>query len=116
VKLAVGSHLENKSPEVRETVEKILAELHDVGDVTIESVKTVIQVKAGATFLSMKPKKDHVEIEFQLGREIREFPVYRSLRVSRNRVVHLAVIEDPADVDSTLVGWLRESYELIHGD
>ena len=64
----------------------------------------------------MKPRKDHVEIEFQLGREIREFPVYRSLRVSRNRVVHLAVIEDPRDVDRELLDWLRESYELIHGD
>jgi len=112
----VSAHLRNKSPEVAETVEKILAELHDIGNVTVEAVKTAIQVKAGATFLSMKPKKDHVEIEFQLGREIREFPVYRSLRVSRNRVLHLAAIEGPDDVDRTLVEWLRESYELVHGD
>jgi len=113
--LDVAVHLRGKPPHVRETVEKLIEELREEG-VIISPVKTAIQFRAGATFLSVKPKADHVDIEFQLGREVREFPVYRSLRVSKNRVVHMAVIEDPGDVDENLLSLLRESYEMIRGE
>jgi hypothetical protein len=106
-------HLRGKSPQVRATYDKLIGVLRELGDITLNPVKTSIQVRRDATFLSIKPKKDHIEMEFQLGREVDEFPIYKAIRVSGNRVVHFAVLEGPDEVDDRLIGWLRESYDLV---
>ena len=108
-------HFRSKSPQMKETHEKLIVAVRKHGPVTIQPVKTAIQVKAPSTFLSVKVKKDRLEIEFQLGREVVEPPVYRTLRVSMNRVVHLAVLESPRDVSKKLIAWLRESYAVVSG-
>jgi hypothetical protein len=115
VSTSVETHLHGKSVSVRAIVEKLIGNFERLADVTINPVKTSIQVKAGATFLSLRAKKDHVEIEFQLGREVDDFPVFKSVRVSKNRVVHVAILEDMSDVDDKLLGWLRESCDLVRG-
>jgi hypothetical protein len=109
----VDEHLRDKSPEVVALFEKLMRELRRLGEIALNPVKTSIQIRAGATFLSIRVKKDHLEIDFQLDREVKEFPVYRAVRVSKSRVLHFAVLESPGDIDEQLVGWLRESYELI---
>ena len=115
-RVALGDHLAHKSVEVVATVDELIGRVREFGLVTINPVKTSIQVKAKATFLSLKVKKNHVEIEFQMadrGDEAVNFPVYQSMRISRNRLLHCAVLEGPEDVTLELVGWLRDSYELV---
>ncbi len=106
-------HLRRKTPQVRKTFDTLMGELYKLGNITINPVKTSIQVKAGATFLSIRPRKRHLELEFQLGREVNEFPVYRTVRISKNRVLHSAILDGPLQVDAKLMNWLRESYALV---
>jgi len=113
-KVDLRDHLKNKSPQVIATVDKLMRELGKFGEITINPVKTSVQVKAGATFLSIKPKKEYTEIEFQLSEEVDKFPVYKNIRISKNRVLHFAVLKSPQEVNIQLVSWLKKSYELVN--
>jgi len=105
-------HFVNKSVEVRATFDELMRGLEGLADITLNPVKTSIQVRASATFLSVKPKMHHVEIEFQMGDEVKEHPVYRTVRISKNRVLHFAILESARDVDVQVLDWLRQAYEL----
>jgi len=109
----VDDHVENKPDFVKTILQKLTSVVTKFGDVVVDPVKTAINFKTGATFLSAKVKKDCLQLEFQLTREVDEYPIYRSVRVSKARVLHFAVLEDPRDLDGALSGRLREAYELI---
>ena len=113
-KVDLKEHLKNKSPQVKATFDKLMRELGKLGKITINPVKTSIQVKATATFLSIIPRKDYMEIEFQLGSERDELPVYKNFRISKNRVLHFAILKDPQEVNTKLMNWLKKSYELVN--
>jgi len=106
-------HLLNKSPQVRATFDKLMRELRKFGEFTLNPVKTSIQVKTGSTFLSIRPKKMNIEIEFQLGSEVNESPVHKNFRISGKRVLHFAVLNGPEDVNAKLMSLLKKSYDLV---
>jgi len=113
-KVDLSCHFRNKSANVKEIFEQLIQELNKLGKISLNPVKTSIQIKARATVLSFKPKKDTAEIEFQLDREDNRPPVYKTFRISRNRVLHFAVLESPQDISAKLMNWLKKSYELAN--
>ena len=114
-RLPIDDHFKNKPAEIRMIYDRLMQEIMRFGDISVNPVKTSIQIKAGANFLSIRPKRDRVEIEFQLDREIAKLPVTKSLRISKNRVLHSAVLESFEQVNQELIKWLEESYELVSG-
>jgi len=112
-RFSLDDHLINKSESIRSTIFLLIREIKNFGPIQINPVKSSIQVKAGATFLSVRVKRDHVELEFQLSRQKEDFPVHRVVRISGKRYLHFVYIQEPEDVDETLLGWLKESYGLI---
>ncbi len=113
VRVSVADHLKNRCDPVKKLLQKLIGIVTAFGAVIVDPVKTAIQFKAGATFLSVKVKKDCLQLEFQLRNGVDEFPIYRSVRVSKERVLHFAVLEDPQEIDGAVVGWLREAYDLV---
>jgi hypothetical protein len=113
IRVTVSDHLKNKPDFVKEILHKLIGTVTAFDGVVVDPVKTAIQFKCGATFLSVKVKKDCLLLEFQLCAEVDEFPIYRNVRVSRERVLHFAALEEPTEIDGPLVGWLREAYDLI---
>jgi len=111
--LNLEDHLGKKPELIRNVVYDLLTEIGQFGPIELNPVKSVIQVKAGATFLSIKPKKDFIELEFQLAKEIDQFPVHRTIRISRNRILHFLYIQGPEDINEQLLEWLRSSYLLV---
>ena len=105
--------MRNKPPEIQEVVYQLISKIKSFGNVEINPVKSVIQMKAGATFLSIKPKNEYVELEFQLGEEINEFPIHRTIRISGNRVLHFMCLQSTAEINDQLIRWLKASYLLI---
>ncbi len=105
-------HLRNKSPQVRTTFEKLLREVHKFGKITVTGVKTAVQVRAASTFISIQLRKNHLLISFQLDRAENGYPVFKTEPISKNRVLHTAVLEGPEDVGKQLVTWLEKSYEM----
>jgi hypothetical protein len=111
--LNIEDHLRNKPEVIRNVVYDLISAIGQFGPIELNPVKSVIQVKAGATFLSIKPKKDFIELEFQLGDEIDQFPVHRTVRISGNRVLHFLYIQSSEDINDQLLEWLRSSYILV---
>lgn len=85
------------------------------GPVEVISVKSSINYKAGSNFASVYVKKDLLEIHFQLGRVVDEYPVGVITRLSKNRVLHAIAIDELDQIDDFLLKLLRESYALILG-
>jgi hypothetical protein len=106
-------HFENKLPEVKATYAKLIREVKKFGRIEVNSVKHSILLKGATTFLAIRPKKNHLHIEFILPNEITDFPAFKTMRYSKNRVAHFTVLESRKDVTKQLLHWLRESYELV---
>ena len=114
-RVPVDDHFRGKPAGIRMIYDRLMQEAHRFGDITVNPVKTSIQIKAGATFLSLRPKRERVEIEFFLDREVDKSPITKSFRVSGHRVLHCASLERFEQVDQELIGWLHKSYVLVAG-
>lgn len=62
--------------------------------------------------MAIKPKQNWLDIEFLLPVEVTEVAIYKTFRVSRNRVAHFVRLDDPAEVTPQIMGWLKEAYAL----
>lgn len=114
VEIDIEEHLKNKPEQIVDTVNYLLEEVKRFGDMEINPIKTSIQFRAGATFLSMRVKRDRCELEFQLPFEvINEFLIVKSVRISKKRVWYVVYIDCIEDIDNELLEWLKESYLLI---
>src|SRR5438477_534775 len=80
--------LARKSELVKSIYRKIIAAVKPFGPFVISAALKDIYLKQNGTFISIHPKKDSIDIEFYLPEAIDEFPVYKVLRTSKNRVVH----------------------------
>lgn len=106
-------HFSGKPEELEHIIRTILQHVNTFGYIQISSLKHAILIASQTTFLALKVKKDRVEIEFVLG-EVREgFPVYKVVRVSKNRVAHFVAVGSLEEVDDYLLGLIREAYELV---
>ncbi len=112
----VEMHLRNKAPHVHAIYYRILEHIDTFGPFTLNPVKTVVQVKNGATFLSIKPKRESVQLEFQMSDPVAHPRIEKSFQISRNRVLHFLELRHPDEVDDVLISWLRKAYILTaHG-
>ena len=103
-------HFSNKKPEIRAVFDKITGLLAKLGPVQISYVQNAILISATSTFLAVKPKKDRVDIEFILNHEVTDFPVHKTVRVSRNKVAHFVTLGTPDDLDDLVCGWIDEAF------
>jgi len=94
-----------------EKVEKIVKAFGEYREETV--LPDVIYFKTKSTFLAIKVKKDHLEVEFFLDHLEDVPPVAKFLQTSKRRVVHIVKVDNEKDVDKQLVRWMRASYELI---
>jgi len=101
------------SAEVLETFELLYTYLNTFEKIEILYLKTCIQCKIGATFLSIYHRKDRLILEYQLNREEDQFPVYKCKRISKNRVLHRLAIESPIEIDNQLKAWIKDAYLTI---
>ena len=113
LRLDPDDHFVGKDPVVKETYDRLLHEVSKFGAVNISPVKVGVMLKAGGTFLAVKPKKSWVDIEFILDEEINEFPVHKTFKYTAGRWAHFVRLEHPRSVTRKLLAWLRHSYHLI---
>ena len=63
-------------------------------------------------FIALLAKKDKLEIRFTLHREIKKPRIYTSVSVSSKSFKNCLHLNTVKDIDSELLGWIRESYFL----
>lgn len=105
---------ERQNPVIIKIYQRILNEVTRFGnDIAITASKYAVFAKAPGTFLALKPKKDFLAIEFLLSEEVNEFPIEKTFRISKNRVAHFLRLDDPVQIDTQLLNWLKAAYHTV---
>jgi len=107
----IFKHKSNRLQEIYDIIHK---ELIALDNVQISFVQNAIIISSKSTFLAIKPKREWLDIEFLLDKEIDEFPVYKTARVSKNRIAHFIRVGDKSEVDAQLIGWLKDAYHTVN--
>lgn len=73
----------------------------------------VIFFKTRSTFLAVKVKKDHLEVEFFLDYHEEDPSIAKWLQTSKHRFAHVVKVDSEQDITGQLTGWIGYSYNLI---
>jgi hypothetical protein len=100
--------------ELKNLYNMIVKELKTFGTYREETVKPdVIFFKTKSTFLAIKVKKDHLDIEFFLDHLEDVPPVSKYLQTSKNRVAHVVPVDKEEEINGQLIAWMKNSYQLV---
>jgi len=103
-----------RPPELKALYNEIVSRIKKFGEYREETVKPdVIFFKTTSTFLAIKVKKDHLEIEFFLDHLEHAPPVSKYLQTSKNRVAHVVPIDSAEEINKQLIDWIKTSYLLV---
>jgi hypothetical protein len=109
---SLEDHLKKCKPEIKKLAEDLLREIKSWKNAQVTPLKSMILASGGANFFSLKAKKDHLDVEFILPDERNEFPVYKTMNYSKNKIVHYVKFDSAKELDGQLMGWIREAYEM----
>lgn len=94
--------------------DKIVSVVKDLGEYREETVlPDVIFFKTKATFLAVKVKKDHLEVEFFLDHHEDDPSIAKWLQTSKNRFAHVVKIDSEEEINRQLKEWMGHSYYLV---
>lgn len=103
-----------RSPALKFLYERIVRQIRKLGEYRVETVKPdVIFFKTKSTFLAVKVKKDHLDVEFFLDHVEDRPPVSKYLQTSKNRVAHVVPVDHQDEINDQLVNWIKTSYWLV---
>jgi len=102
------------SPALQTLYKKIIKTIGRFGPYREELVgKNVIYFKTASTFMAIKLKKDHLDVEFFLDHKMDVPVVSKMLQTSANRIAYTVPVSSIEDINHELASWLNHSYELV---
>jgi hypothetical protein len=84
-----------------------------VGPCEVVSLPCCIHLAATDDFLAVLPKRDRLEVRFTLHHRLRGPRVLACAQTSRDTYKHRVDVSSVEDIDSELLGWLREAYPHV---
>lgn len=112
----INSHFLNKPNELINAYKKLHNFVSLLPNVRISSVKNAILYSSESTFLAIKVKKKYLEIEFFLTVENDVFPVCKTVKISKNKIVHFIKIQNQDEIDNQILDFIRNSHSLVNKD
>jgi hypothetical protein len=109
---AVSQHFENKDPMVKSIYERILKVSRTFGAVTEEPKKTSIHLVNKSAFAGVVTRKSALILNIKSSAPIKHARIAKSEQVSASRFHQEVKLTSPDEVDSSLVGWLKEAYAI----
>lgn len=109
--VTMDDHLDKSQPEIKKLALSLIKKILTWKNVQVTPLKSMILITAGSNFMSIKPRKTHLEIEFILNEEKNEFPVFKTMSYGK-KFVHYIKIDSKEDVNPQLMGWLKDAYQL----
>ena len=85
-----------------------------IGPVKIESLPCCIHFVSSYTFGAVWAMKNGIRMDFRLARSIKSKRFWKTVHMSPHRHLYYVEVRDKKEIDSELLGWLKESYHL-HG-
>ncbi len=107
-----GMHFAGKSKPVKDTYDKLINYLETLGEFRITPVKSSILLARDSNFMSIKPKREELDIEFFLISEIKAVEIYKQVKLSGKKTACFVKLKTPKDLSTKIKVWLRESFLL----
>lgn len=101
-----------KSPDLIPVYKRLIAEMGTFGSVHAAPKQTSIHLEKTSGFAGVHPRKDYFNLEFRTASKIDHPRITRHQQLSARRHEHTVKIANPDDIDSQLLTWLKEAYEL----
>ena len=108
----IAEHFKGRAPEVRAIYDRILAEARALGSVTEEAKKTSIHLVRKSAFAGVATQKDALILTLKSTTDIRSRRIRKKEQASASRWYVYIRLDDPAQVDAELKGWLKKSIEI----
>src|SRR5690349_12034402 len=103
-----------RPPELKTLYETIAKEVNKLGPYREETVPPdVIYFKTVSTFLGVKVKSKHLEVEFFLDHHENNPAISQCLQTSKHRFAHVVPVDKMEDINLELLGWIKTSYQLV---
>jgi hypothetical protein len=109
---SVSQHFENKDPVVKSIYEQILSESRRFGTVIEEPKKTSIHLVHKSAFAGVTTRKSGLILNIKSVHPIKHARIAKSEQISASRFHQEVKLTSPEQVDSVLVGWLKDAYAI----
>lgn len=109
---SVEQHFEGKSPHVRSTYDTIVAASRSFGPVEEDPKKTSIHLNRKSAFAGIQTRREFLILTIKSNGDIDSPRISKREHTSAHRWYHEVKIVSCDDIDSQIVGWLRDSYLL----
>src|SRR5580765_2661710 len=103
---------EHLSDDLREAWERVRETAAAFGDQRIYASGTAIMFSRDSCYFFVRPRRSFLEVCVFLGRAVRAPQVRRVERKSASKLVNIIHITHRDEVESPLVLWLKEAYDL----
>jgi hypothetical protein len=108
----LDGHFAGSDPGVRQTFDRLLAVVGEIGPVTVLPERTRIALHVRMSFAALFPRRRWLDAHVVLARRL-DSPRFRRIDTySVRNVVHLFRLHGPQDVDDEVRAWLAEAYEV----
>jgi hypothetical protein len=92
--------------------ERLLSAIKVLGAYRVEVKKTSIHLVRKSAFAGVRLRKEYLLLTIKAPEDICHKRVYKSEQASAHRWHVEVKIASAAEIDTELMGWLRESYEM----
>ena len=108
----VAKHFVGKDKVVRATYDRLLVAIRKLGTIAEDPKQTSIHLNRRTALAGVATRKSALVLTIKASRDFASRRIRKHLQTSAHRW-HLEVsLTSPADVDTELVSWLKEAYEL----
>jgi hypothetical protein len=108
----VVSHFEGKEAVVRQIYDRVLKATGKFGPVAEDPKKTSIHLVNKTAFAGVATRKTAMVLTIKSDRKLSSPRIHKSEQTSAQRFHHEVKLTTPAEVDSELVKWLKDAYDL----
>ena len=108
----LDDHFLGKSDEVRAIFDAIVAEVTKFGPVTVLPEKTRIALQVRMSFAAFTPRRQWLNGHLVLARRVDSTRFTRIEILSPRNVLHAFRLTSATEVDSEMVDWLAEAYQV----
>lgn len=110
--VALEGHFAGKDPTVRKIYDHLLKHSRQFGSLTEEPKKTSIHLVNKTAFAGVATRRGAIVLTIKSDRRLSSPRIHKSEQTSANRFHHEVKLTSPRDVDSEVIGWLRNAYAM----
>jgi uncharacterized protein DUF5655 len=105
-------HFARTAPEVRDTFDRVLEAVRELGPFDVLPEKTRIALHARMSFAAFMPRRNWLNGHLVLARHVNSPRFPRVETISPRNVVHAFRLNSAAEIDDEFVAWLAEAYQV----